>query len=104
MNKCGHHPPQWALRFLKWLCPASLHESIEGDLSQKISNENYTSGSPQPLATFQKNNTKIIEKAAAVVPQVLSQALYKKMFFPSLVSPLFVTIVARAQSNKFTDA
>lgn len=30
-----HHPPQWALRFLKTICPAHLYEEIEGDLIQR---------------------------------------------------------------------
>jgi len=29
-------PPRFALRFLEWYCPSSLHESIEGDLLEQF--------------------------------------------------------------------
>ena len=29
-------PPKWAMRFLAWFCPASLHEMIEGDLLEQF--------------------------------------------------------------------
>src|SRR5689334_18506553 len=30
------NPPRLALRFLAWFCPASLHEGIEGDLTEQF--------------------------------------------------------------------
>lgn len=36
MNEHNSHPPQWPLRFLRWFCPAELHEAIEGDLVQRF--------------------------------------------------------------------
>src|SRR5215831_3460758 len=29
-------PPRFSLRFLHWFCPASLHESVEGDLLEQF--------------------------------------------------------------------
>src|SRR5258706_14123920 len=29
-------PPAWAVKFLAWFCPSSLHEGVEGDLLEQF--------------------------------------------------------------------
>jgi putative ABC transport system permease protein len=36
MNKKQPHPPDWAIRFLRGICPEHLQEEIEGDLVQRF--------------------------------------------------------------------
>lgn len=36
MSTRKDHPPKFAIRFLRWFCPPSLHEAIEGDLVEQF--------------------------------------------------------------------
>jgi putative ABC transport system permease protein len=47
-----HKPPQWALRFLKMICPAHLYEEIEGDLIQSYERDIKRTGEKKAKRRF----------------------------------------------------
>src|SRR5882672_911978 len=55
-------PPAWAVRFLAWFCPPSLHEGVEGDLLEQFA-EDLGSPDRKPSDRFEQSDGYLVRRA-----------------------------------------
>ncbi len=60
MKKDNANPPRYASRFLEWICPADLHEGIEGDLIEQFEFDTDEAGEKSARRRFIFNTLKFV--------------------------------------------
>ncbi|HTJ50510.1 MAG TPA: ABC transporter permease [Cyclobacteriaceae bacterium] len=73
-------PPEWALRFLQWICPDHLLEEIEGDLIQKFNKDLRIAGEEKAKKRFVWNTIRFFRPEILFRNKISAKAGQLPMF------------------------